>query len=102
MSPRKDDRLALPALGEYYDDILTIDAWINNRSKVVQGQNLLCAKLQEREERIEKRIKYLADKRGISSDEMRLQILMGRAQRMSMEEVQQVADPGEEDEENDQ
>ena len=100
MSPRRDDRLALPALGEYYDDILTIDAWINNRSKVVQGQNLLCAKLQEREERIEKRIKYLADKRGISSDEMRLQILMGRAQRMSMEEVQQVADPGEEDEDD--
>lgn len=92
MAPRRDDRLALPALGEWYDDLLTIDAWINNRSKPQQGQNLLYAKLQEREPRIFERLKYLAEKRGISPEEMRLQILAGKAQRLSVEEVTDISE----------
>lgn len=90
MSPRKDDRLALPALGEWYNDLLMLDAWINNRSKAMQGQSLLCAKLQEREVRINERIDYLAMKRGISAAEMRLQILSGKAQRLGVEDVADV------------
>lgn len=97
MSPKKDERLQLPALGEYYDDILAIDAWINNRTKVVQGQSLLCAKLQERETRIKERVAYLAKKRGISEEEMWIQILTGKAQRMSPSEIESLAyKPGDE------
>ena len=87
MAPRKDDRLALPSLGEWYDDLLTLDAWIANRSKPQQGQILLYAKLQEREERINTRIEYLAAKRGISPAELRMQILAGKAERMTVEDL---------------
>ncbi|NES98196.1 MAG: hypothetical protein F6K32_24025 [Desertifilum sp. SIO1I2] len=87
MAPKKDDRLALPALGEYYDDILTIDAWINNRTKPQQAQGLLCYKLQEREARIRERVEYLAKKRGIDSETLWLQILKGEAERLSPEDL---------------
>ncbi len=90
MAPRRDERFSLPALGEWYEDLLTYDAWINNRSKATQAQSLLCAKLQEREERIYKRIAELAAKRGISLEEMKLQILTGKAQRMTVEDVEEV------------
>lgn len=98
MNPRKDDKLALPALGEYYDDLLTLDSWINNRTKVQQGQSLLCAKLQERETKIKERVEYLAKKRGISTEEMWLQVLNGKAQRMSAAEVGEMLEykPGDE------
>ncbi|WP_235018970.1 hypothetical protein [Tolypothrix sp. NIES-4075] len=80
--PRKDERLAIPALGEYYNDILTVDAWVNGRTKVVQAQSLLCAKLQERDKLIKERVEYLAKKRGITFDEMWEQILNGTAQKI--------------------
>jgi hypothetical protein len=82
----KDRRLALPALGEYYNDILTLDAWINNRSRVVQAQNLLCAKLQEREIRIKERIEYIAKKRGITSEQLWDLILSGIAEQLEADE----------------
>ncbi|MDZ8104699.1 MAG: hypothetical protein RM338_03625 [Nostoc sp. DedQUE12a] len=80
--PRKDERLAIPALGEYHNDLLHVDAWINARTKVVQAQSLLCAKLQERDKLIKERVEYLAKKRGISFDEMWEQILNGTAQKI--------------------
>jgi hypothetical protein len=80
--PRKDERLAIPALGEYYNDLLTVDAWVNGRTKVVQAQSLLCAKLQERDKLIRERVVYLAKKRGIAFDEMWTEILNGTAQKM--------------------
>jgi hypothetical protein len=80
-------RFTIPDLGEWYTDQLAIDSWINNRSKAVQAQSLLCAKLQEREPLLEKRLAYVAQKRGISVDELRLQILEGKAQQLSREET---------------
>ncbi|MHC5725561.1 MAG: hypothetical protein ACYTXY_15765 [Nostoc sp.] len=80
--PKKDERLAIPALGEYYNDVLTVDAWVNGRTKVVQAQSLLCAKLQERDKLIKERVEYLAKKRGITFDEMWEQILNGTAQKI--------------------
>lgn len=80
--PRKDERLAIPALGEYYNDVLTVDAWVNGRTKVAQAQSLLCARLQERDKLIRERVEYLAKKRGISFDEMWADILNGTAQKI--------------------
>ncbi len=80
-------RLQVPALGEYYDDLLYIDSWINNKTKVAQAQSLLCAKLQERESKIKERVSYLAKKREISEAEMWEMILAGKAERMSAEET---------------
>ncbi|BBD63505.1 hypothetical protein NIES2109_63800 (plasmid) [Nostoc sp. HK-01] len=80
--PRKDERLAIPALGEYYNDLLTVDSWVNGRTKVAQAQSLLCAKLQERDKLIRERVEYLAKKRGITFDEMWSEILNGTAQKI--------------------
>jgi hypothetical protein len=85
--PKRDERLALPALGEYFDDLLEVDAWINGKTRTVQGQSLLCSKLQEREQRIKERVEYLAKKRGIPAEELWNQILAGRATRLSREEL---------------
>lgn len=82
----KDRRLALPALGEYYNDILSLDAWINNRTRVTQAQNLLCAKLQEREVRIKERLEYIAKKRGMTSDQLWELILSGIAEQLETDE----------------
>ncbi|WP_228055942.1 hypothetical protein [Lusitaniella coriacea] len=88
---KKDERLSLPALGEYYDDLLIVDAWINNRTKATQGQSLLCAKLQEREPRVRDRVEYLAQKRGVSASELWLQILKGEAQKISPADIEEEA-----------
>jgi len=79
-------RFTVPDLGEWYTDQLALDAWLNNRSKAVQAQSLLSAKLQEREATIEKRIAYIAQKRGITPEELRSQILAGKAQQISRDE----------------
>ena len=79
-------RFTVPDLGEWYTDQLALDAWINNRSKAVQAHSLLCAKLQEREPTIEKRLAYIAQKRGLTVDELRSQILSGKALQPSREE----------------
>ena len=62
--------------------MLTVDAWVNGRTKVVQAQSLLCAKLQERDKLIKERVEYLAKKRGITFDEMWEQILNNTAQKI--------------------
>lgn len=80
-------RLQIPALGEFYDDLLELDAWIRGNSKPAQASSLLCAKLQEREERIERRLAYLAKKRGIDKEEMRALILRGEAEKLAPEEI---------------
>ncbi len=88
----EDKRLQVPALGEWYDDLLTIDSTINNRTKVMQAQSLLCAKLQERESVISKRVEYLAKKRGLKFEAMWDALLTGEYQRLSPEEYKELRD----------
>ncbi|MBF2063614.1 MAG: hypothetical protein IGS39_04160 [Calothrix sp. C42_A2020_038] len=78
MNQRREDRLQIPALGEYYDDVLDIDAELSNRTKVQQAQSLISEKLQERLVGIRERIQYLADKRGITFNQMWGEILAKR------------------------
>jgi len=68
-------RLQLPALGEYYSDLLKLDSKINNRSEPMQAQSLLCAKLQERESKIKERVEYIAKKNGASFEETWMKLL---------------------------
>ncbi|MEO0971056.1 MAG: hypothetical protein AAFX80_22755 [Cyanobacteria bacterium J06639_18] len=79
------DRITLAPLGEYYNDLLTLDSWINGRTKGMQGTSLLSAKLQEREQRIKDRIKYLAEKRGIAPEDLWQQVLNGTADKNNEE-----------------
>ncbi|HEY9760919.1 MAG TPA: hypothetical protein V6D07_00250 [Trichocoleus sp.] len=91
--PRRE-RFSISPLGEYYMDLLTVDAWINARTNSTQANSLLCAKLQERETRIKERVSYLARKRGIGADEMWVQILKGEANDLNPDEI---VDPDGED-----
>lgn len=86
MEMAKDNRVAISTLGEWYNDLLTIDSWVNGRSKAAQAQSLLCSKLQEREDRIKQRIEYLAEKRDINPKELWNQILDGTARKILAEE----------------
>lgn len=89
---KKDDRIQVTGLGEYYDDLLTLDAWINGRSKAQQANSLLCAKLMERETRIKERVRYLAGKRRISTEEMWVRILNGSEDKIQPEEADTVGE----------
>jgi hypothetical protein len=84
--PKKSDRLQIPPLGEWYQDLLRIDAVINDRSEPSQASALLCAKIQERESRIRERVQYLANKRGITFEEMWDAILTGTYDKLTPEE----------------
>ncbi len=70
-------RITAAPIGEYYEDLLLIDARINARSLQAHTNSLLCAKLQEREQRIKERVAYLAQKRGIPFEEMWQALLKG-------------------------
>ena len=74
---RRDDRIGMSSLGEYYEDVLEIDARMNARSKAEQARTLVYAKVQEREGKIKERVQYLANKRGISFQEMWDMLLTG-------------------------
>ena len=87
MTSRKDERLVIAPIGEYYNDLLVVDSWIRDTTKSQQASNLLCTRLQEREQRIKDRITYLAKKRGISPDELWIQILKGNAKKIDADEI---------------
>jgi hypothetical protein len=74
---RRDDRISMSSLGEYYEDVLEIDARMNGRSKPEQARTLVYAKVQEREGKIKERVQYLARKRGISFEQMWDMLLTG-------------------------
>lgn len=83
----KDDRARISSLGEWYEDLLAIDSLINGRSQAQQAASLLCAKLQEREDKIRRRVRYLAAKRGITFEQMWLQLLQGEYRKLSDDEI---------------
>ena len=77
MTRRSDDRIVISPIGEWYEDLLTIDSYLTARSRAQQASSLLCAKLQEREQRIKERVEYLAKKKGVTFDEMWAALLRG-------------------------
>jgi len=48
---------------------------------------LLCAKLQEREQRINERLEYLAGVRGMSLDQLKAAILSGEVEDAELEKI---------------
>ena len=73
----RDKRIRLPLLGDYYYDLLLLDAWANDRTKSEQAKVLCCERLEERRALIEEAIAQAARKRGITPDEVRAKILAG-------------------------
>ena len=88
--PKPTERQYVSYLGEYYDDCWTIEAELKSRTKTTEGASLLCIKLQEREETRNRMIQYLANKRGISFQEMWNQVLMGKYTPITPDELAKI------------
>ena len=76
------DRLRIQNLGEYYNDALTVEAFIKNRSLAAEANSLLSAQLYRRKDARESMVRELARKRNITFEEMWDQILAGTAEQM--------------------
>lgn len=90
-------RIQVPYLGEHYNDMLLLEAWIKNRSAASEAQSLLCSVLMRREAARNAILERLAKKRGITVEELAAAILLGAATHLTPEEyaaVQQL-DTGE-------
>ena len=83
-------RLMVAPLGEIYDNALEIEAFLKNRTKALEANSLLCARLMSRKEYRDNAIAYLAWKRGISADDMVKQILLGEAEHLTAQECWEV------------
>ncbi|MEM9093301.1 hypothetical protein D0962_37495 [Leptolyngbyaceae cyanobacterium CCMR0082] len=85
-------RLQVPFLGEYYNDLLVIEAWLKDRSTPAEAQSLLRSALIEREATRSEIIERLARKRGISADVLTADILAGTAEHLTSEEYATLRD----------
>ena len=90
-------RLQVPFLGEYYNDLLVIEAWLKDRSGPAEAQSLLRSALMEREATRNAIIERLAKKRGISADVLTAQILSGAAEHLTPEEYATLQDQQEQE-----
>ncbi len=88
----KDDRITLSTLGEYYRDLLEVDARINDKTISAQAANLLCVRLMQREQQIRDRVAYLARKRGLAYETMWDDLLTGDYTKLSPEEYKDLRD----------
>jgi hypothetical protein len=68
-------RLTMPGLSEFYAKLLKLDCYISGGTRGIHLHHLVCSKLQEREERIFKRLDFLAEDHGISREELIKRIL---------------------------
>ncbi len=89
--PKPTERQYIAYLGEYYSDCLTVEAALKGRPRTAEGASLLSAKLQERAERRDQMVQYLANKRGITFDEMWQQLISG-SYKPSVDESKEAAD----------
>jgi hypothetical protein len=97
--PKATDRQYMTFPGEYYDDALTVEAALKNRSKPFEASCLLCARLQERKPKRDEMVQYLADKRSISFKEMWNLILSGKYKPLTGEELSKLQEIDPESEE---
>ena len=79
-------RFVVSWLGEYYMDCLEVEAALKDRTRAMEGSSLLCSLLQQRDEKRQKMVQYLADKRGIPYEEMWSQLRDGNYTPITKEE----------------
>ena len=79
MAKERTERMMINMGGEYHQDLLTVDAYLEGKPKATHALNLLGKALNMREAEIQERLGYLAKKRGMSADEMWQAILDGTA-----------------------
>lgn len=87
---KRDDRLVIAPLGEAYEDLLAIDAFLAGNSVPQQGKSSLSAYLKQKKPYIEEGVRYLARKRQITFEEMWDLILTGQVDKLSPEEYREL------------
>jgi hypothetical protein len=82
-------------LGPYYKDMLAIEAALKGRSQTEEGGSLLCAMLQQRTEKRNEMVRYLADQAGVGFEQMWNSLLNGdiQATESAASEVVRPPDP---------
>jgi len=90
------ERLNIRHPGEFYGDMLAIEAFLKGgRSMSEEACNLLCARLMQRREIRGEMLTHLAKKRRISVSALMDEILKGKAQAMTPEEYKAMPDEDE-------
>lgn len=74
--PKPTDRQYV-RLGPYYKEMLAVEAALKGRSLTEEGGSLLCAFLQQRTEKRNEMVRYLARRRGLSFEQMWDALLSG-------------------------
>lgn len=75
MSNNTTPRITIPGLSDFYAKLLKLDCYISGRTRGIHLHHLVCSKLQEREERIFKRLDFLAEDYGITREQLIKRIL---------------------------
>ncbi|MCG8365131.1 MAG: hypothetical protein MJA27_17605 [Pseudanabaenales cyanobacterium] len=81
-----EELIHLGNLGEYYTDMLELEAFIKNSSLTVQAETLLRTHLFQRTKYRNEALEHLAWKRQISVEELKKQILTRTAVQLSQDE----------------
>ena len=81
-----EELIHLGNLGEYYTDMLELEAFIKNSSLTVQAETLLRTHLFQRTKYRNEALEHLAWKRQISVEELKKQILTRTAAQLSQDE----------------
>jgi hypothetical protein len=84
-------RLQIPELGEYYGDMLRVEAVLKNRTLPQEASSLLCSMLQQRDEKRRRMVEHLARKRNIPTDEMWQQLINGTYKPLESDELDELA-----------
>ena len=73
MAREKDSKITdrqYVRLGPYYREMLAVEAALKGRSQTEEGGSLLCAMLQQRTDKRNDMVKYLARRRGMTFEQM--------------------------------
>lgn len=89
-----DEQIQLGNLGEYYTDMLRLEAFIKNSSLTAQAETLLRTQLFQRTKYRNEVLEHLAWKRQISVEELRKQILTGTATQLTQGEFIEMEEIG--------
>lgn len=87
---KRDDRLVIAPLGEPYEDLLAIDAFLAGNSIPQQGKSSLSDHLKQKKPYIEEGVKYLARKRQVTFEAMWDMILTGQVDKLSPDEYREL------------
>jgi hypothetical protein len=80
---KKQERLYIQQLGEYYEDELKVRAWLNRSTTSLQAKSDLSSFLNMRREDTKEKLQIMADKKGVSYEDLRKAIVEGKVDKLA-------------------